>query len=166
MQSMLKKFRNSDINSGIRNDGTQLRDSQSGNGRRSDSDAPKRLFAIFSVSNHRKTRGAIGGGMTSPDLLDMDLLFNGVDTAHESTQTEASYVLELLSIPSLMTFDVRTDDMSMNGIGAVPVVISGSNNNGTDTGNANTTSGDKRVASTFVVYYFSIFLLVVSAFCG
>ena len=70
---------------------------------------------------------------------------------HEGTQTEATYLRELLAVPSLMTFDVRTGDMQYETrpmlwtvyrcIGAVTVVISESNNNGNDSGNVNTTSG-------------------------
>ena len=57
MRNVLKKFRdrdlqsirNSGINRGIRNDGTQSRDSQSGSNRSSDSGTPTHLFAIFSL---------------------------------------------------------------------------------------------------------------------
>ena len=42
------------------------------------------------------------------------------------------------------------DSMSMDGIGAVTVVISGSNNNGNDSGNVNTTSGGKSVSDVSI----------------
>ena len=48
------------------------------------------------------TRVAIGGsdGMASPDLFDMDLLFNGVDThMNQHKLTEASYKNYLLYYP-------------------------------------------------------------------
>ena len=139
----------------------------------SDSGAPNRLCAIFSLSDGRTTyngaasvvtaltRGAIGGsgGMTSPGLLDMYLLFNGVDTTHESTQTETGCLRELFAIPSLMTFDIRVGDMqyntrpmSMNCIGAVSVIICRSNNNGNDSGNVNTTNGKSMSDGDMSIY--------------
>ena len=81
------------------------------------------------------TRDTIGGsgGVASPDLLDMHLLFNGVAT-DESTQTEVSYLRKLFDI------GCNTRLMSMNGIGPVTVVTYGSNNGDNDTTNVGGTS--------------------------